>query len=82
MQHLGSEDEMVRTLQNIFASMPVKERLQCLSTEERLEGLSSEERLKGLPPEERLKGLTPEELERLKQLVQQQAKADDGPLPP
>ncbi len=69
MQHLGSEDEMLQTLQDMYAALPVEERLQCLTTEERLKGLS---------PEDRLKGMTSEEFERLKQLVQEQAKVDDN----
>jgi hypothetical protein len=49
--------------------------------EERLEGLSAEERLKGLSAEERLKDLSAEELERLRQLLQKQARAN-GSSPP
>jgi hypothetical protein len=40
-----------------------------------------EERLEGLSAEERLKGLSGEELERLRQLLQGQAKAN-GSTPP
>jgi hypothetical protein len=72
MQHLGSEDEMLQTLKDMYAALPVEERLECLTTEERLKGLS---------PEDRLKGMTPEEFERLKQLVQGQAKLDDNADP-
>jgi hypothetical protein len=43
MQHLGSEDEMRQAIRDLFASVPV---------EQRLEGLSPEERLKGLTPEQ------------------------------
>ena len=71
MQHLGSE-ELQRVWRDILADTP---------PEERLEGLSAEERLKGLSAEERLKGLSAEELERLRQLLQTQAKAN-GSAPP
>jgi hypothetical protein len=87
MQHLGAEDEMLQTLQDLFASLPVEERLQCLTTEERLWGLSLEERLSGLSPkqrrraflhgligltpEDRIKRLTCEEREHLLELVEQ-----------
>jgi hypothetical protein len=77
MQHLGSE-EMRRVLRDILATLPPDERLEVLSPEERLRGLTPEERLKGLSPEERLQGLSAEELERLRRLLQSQAKADDS----
>jgi hypothetical protein len=63
MQHLGAEDEMLQTLQDLLASLPV------------------EERLVGMTLEDRLKGITPEEFERLKQLVQERAKAENNPKP-
>jgi hypothetical protein len=72
MQHLGADDEMRKVLLDLLAVM---------SPEDRLAGLSPEERLKGLALEERLKGLTPEEIERLKELLQQQTKADDRSNP-
>jgi len=72
MQHLGSEDEMLQALKDMYAALPVEERLQCLTTEERLKGLS---------PEDRLKGMTPEEFERLKQMMQEQAKVNDNANP-
>ena len=40
-----------------------------------------EERLEGLSAEERLKGLSAEELERLRQLLQEQARATGSSLP-
>jgi len=43
MQHLGAEDQMAQTLQDLLALLPPKDRLKGLSLEERLEGLSSEE---------------------------------------
>jgi hypothetical protein len=97
MQHLGTEDELKHVLREILATMSPKERLETLSEkelkqvlrevlptmspEERLQFLSTEERLRGLTPEERLRGLTPEELERLRQLLQTRAKADDASRP-
>jgi len=71
MQHLGSE-ELQRVWRDILADTP---------PEERLEGLLPEERLKGLSADELLKGLSREELERLRQLLQKQAKAN-GSSPP
>ena len=65
-----------------------QERLKGLSAEERqrvwraiLADTPTEERLEGLSVEDRLKGLSAEELERLRQLLQQQAKAN-GSSPP
>ena len=43
--------------------------------------MSPEERLEGLSPEERLRGLAPEEVERLRQLLQTQTKADQSSSP-
>jgi hypothetical protein len=81
MQHLGAEGEMLQTLQDLFASLPVEERLQYLTTEERLKGLPPEERLKGLSPEQLMQALSPEERERLKELLRQQTKVDDSAKP-
>ncbi len=90
MQHLGSEDEMAQALRDLLAAIPPEQRLEGLSPEERLKGLSPEDRLKGLAPEDRLKGLAPEdrlkglapeELERLKELLQRQTRADDASNP-
>jgi hypothetical protein len=72
MQHLGSEDEMLQTLKDMYAALPVEERLQSLTTEERLAGLS---------PEQVFEALSPEARDRLKQLVQEQAKLDDNANP-
>ena len=72
MKYAGAEDEMLQVLEDAFASMPLERRLKCPTTEERLQGLS---------PEDRLKGMTPEEFERLKQLVQEQARVDDNAHP-
>ncbi len=80
MQHLGSE-EMEQVLRDFLATLPPEERLEGLPPTERLKGLSAEERLEGLSPEERLRGLAPEELERLRQLLQTQAKADNSSRP-
>jgi hypothetical protein len=70
MQHLGAEDELIKVLREMWATMPTKARLETLSPEERLEGLS---------PEERLKGLTPEQLEHLRQVLEQQRPANGSP---
>jgi hypothetical protein len=78
------EDLSPEGRQRLLAALPPEERqrlLAALPPEERLRGLPPEERLRGLPPEERLEGLSPEELERLRQLLQAQAKADDPPRP-
>jgi hypothetical protein len=90
MQHLGSEDQMDQALRAFVATLPPKERVEGLSPQERLLGLSlgdflatlpPAERLKGLSPEERLQGLSPVELERLRQLLRAQTKADNGTSP-
>ena len=80
MQHLGS-DELQRVWRDILADTPPEERLEGLSAEDRLKGLSAEERLKGLSVEERLRGLSGEELERLQQVLQEQA-ITNGLSPP
>jgi hypothetical protein len=67
--------------QRLLAALPPEERLEGLSPEERLEGLSLEERLEGLSLEEWVEGLSPEELERVRQLLQTQTKADDSARP-
>jgi hypothetical protein len=72
MQHLGTEDELFQVLRDLFAEMPVEQRLKMLSPEERL---------KGLTPEERLKGLSPEEMEQMKELLQRQTTGDDPSKP-
>jgi hypothetical protein len=88
MQHLGAEDQMQQALRDLLASLPPEELLGALSPQrdrqalhDFLASLSPEQRLAGLPPEERLRGLSPEELERLKQLLQVQARAEN-PSPP
>jgi hypothetical protein len=84
MQHLGAQDEMQQTVRALLAVLPPEERLEGLSPEGRqraLAALPPEERLEGLSPEERLKGMSPEELERLRQLLQTQAKADGSSRP-
>jgi hypothetical protein len=75
MQHLGSE-QMEQMLRDFLATLPPEERLEGLPPKERLKGLSPEERLEGLSPEERLRGLSPEELERLRQILQKETKAN------
>jgi hypothetical protein len=52
-----------------------------MTPEERLEGLPARERLKGLSVEERLEGLSAKELERLRQLLQSQTRADNSAPP-
>jgi hypothetical protein len=82
MQHLGSEDEMRQAaMRELLAAMPLEQRLEGLSPEQLRQALPPEERIKGLSLEDRLKGLTPEERERLKELLQQQTKADGPPHP-
>jgi hypothetical protein len=81
MQHLGSEDQMQQALRDFLTTLSPEERLEGLSSKERLKGLPPEERLEGLSPEQRLEGLSPEELERLRQLLQTPAKADDSSRP-
>jgi hypothetical protein len=71
MQHLGSE-ELQRVWRDILATM---------TPEERLDGLPARERLKGLSVEERLEGLSAKELERLRQLLQSQTRADNSAPP-
>jgi hypothetical protein len=72
MLHLGNED-LKRALRGLLTDM---------TAEERLEGLSAEERLKGLSAEECVKGLAAQELERLRQLLQKQSKANgSSPTP-
>ncbi len=81
MQHLGAEDELKQVLRDLWATMSPEERLEVFPVQERLQGLSPEERLQGLAPEERLRGLAPEELERLRQLLQSQTRADNPSQP-
>jgi hypothetical protein len=84
MQHFGSEDEMWQVMRDIVAGLTLEEQLDMFKTlppEARLKTLLPEERLKGLSPEERLKGLTPEELERLKDLLLKQTKAEGDTNP-
>jgi hypothetical protein len=94
MQHLGTEDEMKQAIRQLFESMAVEERLAGLKPEQLLKALEStqalpdllasmppKQRLAGLSPEQRLEGLAPEELERLKELLQQQTRADDTSTP-
>jgi hypothetical protein len=92
-----SKKELRQVMREVLATMSPKERLETLSEkelkqvmrevlatmspEERLKGLSEEDRLRGLTPEDRLRGLSPEELQRLKQLLQTQTKADDTSRP-
>jgi hypothetical protein len=90
MQHLGSEDEMLQTLKDMYSALPVEERLECLTPEQLRQALSPEERLKDLSPEKRIEGLSPEQVfealspearDRLRQLMQEQAKVDDNANP-
>jgi hypothetical protein len=82
MQHLGTEEEMAQALRDLLASFPPEERLKGLESTQALRDLIAsmppEERLAGLSAEERLKGLAPEDLERLKELLQRQTRADDS----
>ncbi len=70
MQHLGTEDEMNKVLDDLLATLPLERRiagvdlselLSALPPEQRLAGLPPEQRLAGLPPEQRLAGLPPEQ---------------------
>jgi hypothetical protein len=90
MQHLGADDQMEKAWRELLANLSPEERLWGLAPEELLRALPPEERLRGLPPEERLRGLSledrlrglsPEDLERLRQLLQTQTKADDSSRP-
>jgi hypothetical protein len=90
MQHLGAEDQMPQFLHDFLASLSLEERLVGMSPEELLRGLSPEVLLKSLPPEVLLKSLSPEvllkslppeALERLRQLLQAQANADNSSRP-
>jgi hypothetical protein len=81
MQHLGADDEMRKVLLDLLAVMSPEDRIYGLSPEQLLQGVPPEERVKGLSPEDRLKGLSPEEMQRLKELLQRQAKADDSSNP-
>jgi hypothetical protein len=72
MQHLHAEDEMEQVLRDFIAT---------LSPQERLAGMSTQERLEGLPPEDLLAGLSPETRERLRQLLNEQAQADNSSHP-
>jgi hypothetical protein len=81
MQHLGAEDEMVKVLRDLLATLPPEDRLAGLTAEQRLEGLSAEQRLQGLSPEDLLRHLSPEKLERFRQLLQNPNKTN-GASPP
>jgi hypothetical protein len=81
MQHLGSEDELAQVIREIIASFSEEEMREMFPTEVRLKGLAPEERLKGLAPEQLIKALPPEELERLRELLLRQTKADDPTRP-
>ncbi len=63
MQHLGTEDELVKELRSIYEGMSPEERREVftLTLEERLAGLSAKEILEHLPPEK---------LEELRKLLQ------------
>jgi hypothetical protein len=74
MQHLGADQELVKVMRDIWESMSPEERKVVFR-------LSPQERLEGLSLEERLEGLTPDDLERLRQLLQSQTKADDSSRP-
>ncbi len=78
MQHLGTEDEMKKAIRDLFAAMPLEERLAGLTPEQILQwqampdvlaAMPPEKRLAGLTPEQILRGLTPEELEQLRKLL-------------
>jgi hypothetical protein len=83
MQHLGAEDELKQVMRGLWAVMSPEERQEVLSKTARdlLATLPPKERLEGLSPEELLRSLSPEALERLRQLLQTQARADNPPRP-
>ncbi len=93
MQHLGTEDELITVLRDMWKAMPPKERAKMFDPEEvkqlstEKEGkqllhdlimtMSLEERL-----EELLRGLNPEQLERLRLLLQQPPPGKETPSGP
>jgi hypothetical protein len=79
MQHLGTEDQMPQALRDFLASLPIEDRLLGLSDEKKQQVVRT--LLASLPLEERLRGLSPEEVERLRQLLQTQAKPENGSRP-
>ncbi len=85
MQHLGTEDEMVKVISERVATMPPEQLVQGLESAgtvgNLLDVIPPDQRLKGLSPEDRLKGLTPEEVEHLKELLQRQTGTDDTSNP-
>jgi hypothetical protein len=76
MQHLGTENQLVKVLRDLWATMSPAEQ------EEALARTPISVRLAGIPAEERLQGLTPEELERLRQLLQQPPTSAGDPSSP
>ena len=72
MQHLGTEDELITVLRDMWKAMPPKERLKMFDPEE-LKQLGTEDELitvlrdmwKAMPPKDRLKMFDPEELKQL-----------------
>jgi hypothetical protein len=52
-----------------------------MTPEERLAGLSPEEVRKYIPPEEYLKGISPQERERLRRLLEEEARGTEPTTP-
>src|SRR4051794_20528813 len=63
MQHLGTDDEMMRAWREVLRSLTPEDRREVLA---------------GMSVEEMLESLTPEELERLRQLLRDRTKSDDS----
>ncbi len=78
MQDLGTEDEFITVLRDMWKAMPPKERVQMFDPEE-LKQLCSEKEgqqflhdlMAEMSPEHLLRALAPEQLEGLRQLLQQ-----------
>jgi hypothetical protein len=72
MQHLGTDEDLVKVMRDIWATLSPEERSVVFPLRDRLQGLSPEELLQGLPPEK---------LERLRELLQVQTKTDNPSSP-
>lgn len=79
MQHLRTEDQMPQLLSDFLASLTLEERLRGLSAEQKRQAVR--DLLASLPPEEWPRELSPEERERLRQVLQVQAKAENPSRP-
>jgi hypothetical protein len=72
MQHRGVHTELVKVMTDL---------LESLSDEERLRVYPIRKRLQGLSMEELLRELSPKDVERLRQLLQNEKRADDSSRP-